>query len=64
MLSQFDIDHVDEIINGHGDWFIAKLLRLIGDADQMNREAIRAGFPEVMGLWESWYYKDNSYLKV
>lgn len=57
-MSQFDIDNVDAIIGGHGDWFSAKLIRLIAKADLGNRERLRMGFPEEVALYERWYNGD------
>jgi hypothetical protein len=61
MISKHDIDNIDAIISGYGDWFSAQLIRLIGKADDSNRERIRAGFPAEVALWEMWYYKRPSY---
>ena len=63
MLSKYDIDNVDSILNGRGDWFSAQLLRLISKADQLNKERIRKGFPDHVALYESWYYKDAEHPK-
>jgi hypothetical protein len=59
MLSRYDIEHVEEIMKGDGDWFTAKLLRLIADSDLPNRERIRAGFPKEVALYEAWFYKNE-----
>jgi hypothetical protein len=58
MLSNYDIEHVESILRGDGDWFSAQLLRLIAKADDFNKERIRKGFPNHVALWEAWYYKD------
>ena len=54
MISEFDKEHVDEIMVGEGDWFTAQLLRLCAKADRRNLERIRQGFPEVVALFEKW----------
>lgn len=52
--SEYDRAHVGEILGGRGDWFGAKLLRLIAKADSDNRERLRLAFPEHVNLYESW----------
>ena len=59
-LSEFDHDHMDEIIkDGYGDWFHAKLLRalyeLIPDADSTNRAKLRSAFPGSCAAVMAWY---------
>lgn len=52
--SAYDIAHIEDILYGEGDWFSAKLLRLIAKADEDNLERLRKGFPrhvEVLELW-------------
>jgi hypothetical protein len=61
MLSKYDIDNVENILRGDGDWFSAQLLRLIAKADEINRERIRKGFPNHVALYEAWYYKDSEH---
>lgn len=54
-LSNYDLAHLEDLIAGEGDWFSAKLVRLIKKADRSNRDLLRKGFPkEVMAveLWE------------
>jgi hypothetical protein len=58
-MSEFDKAHVEIILRGEGDWFGAKLLRLISEADPQHREALRLGFPEEVEAYERWYFKDN-----
>jgi len=53
-LSEFDKRHLGDLIAGHGDWFTAKLLRLIAKADHENREKLRLGFPEEVAAYERW----------
>ena len=60
-ISQYDIEHIDDILRGEGDWFSAQLLRLCAKADKNTLEQIRAGFPDHVQLWEKWYYKDRYY---
>lgn len=54
MISDYDRAHIADIIAGDGDWFTAKLLRLIAKADLANRERIRRGFPEEVRAFEEW----------
>lgn len=44
-MSPFDIENLGEILAGHGDWFNAKLLRLIALADSEKRKAFHKAFP-------------------
>lgn len=53
-LSTYDIGNIESIMAGHGDWFTARLLRLIAKADDGNRERIRLGFPDEVALFEKW----------
>ena len=46
MMSPFDREKVAEILSGYGNWFNAKLLRLISEADKESREKMHKGFPE------------------
>ena len=54
MISPYDRAHIADILAGDGDWFTAKLLRLIAKADLENRERIRRGFPEEVRAFEEW----------
>ena len=56
MISEFDKNNVGQIIRGHGDWFGAKLLRLIRDADDINIEKLREAFPGHVWAYETWRY--------
>jgi hypothetical protein len=53
--SEYDKAHVEDIIRGDGDWFGAKLIRLIRDADADNRETLREAYPEHVQAFEEWY---------
>lgn len=53
-LSRHDIDHIQEILHGHGDWFSAHLVRLIAKADPLNRERLRVAFPAEVAEFEKW----------
>lgn len=52
--SQYDREHVGEIVGGHGDWISAHILRLCAKADRVNLERIRLGFPEHVEAFETW----------
>lgn len=43
--SDFDVENIDHILGGMGDWFGAHLLRLIAKADLGNRDRLRMAFP-------------------
>ena len=51
-LGQWDIENVERILGGHGDWFTARLLRLIARADGQNRARLASGFPQEVALVE------------
>lgn len=53
-LTDYDREHVGDIIAGDGTWFTAGLLRLCAHADRWNLERIRQGFPDVVEAFESW----------
>lgn len=54
MISAWDIEHLEEIIFGHGDWFTAQLIRLIVKADFENRAKLAEVFPEEVLAVERW----------
>lgn len=58
-LSQFDRVHLGDIIAGQGDWFSARLMRLIAHADAENRERLRLAFPDHVEAYEKWYNGDE-----
>lgn len=53
-LSEFDREHMTDIIAGDGDWFTAHLLRLIHKADDENRALLRIVFPKEVEAHEHW----------
>ncbi len=53
-LSSWDRNHIADIMGGKGDWFTARLLRLIIVADAENRGKLALGFPEEVALAEDW----------
>jgi hypothetical protein len=54
VISEFDKKNVQRIMDGMGNWFTAKLLRLLAESDYSNREKFRLGFPEHVELFEKW----------
>lgn len=54
MLSDYDKENIGYILAGHGDWFSAKLLRLIAKADYENKEKLRREFPEHVKVYEEY----------
>lgn len=60
LLSQYDKDHIQEILLGEGDWFTARLLRLIAKADWENREKLREVYPEAVEAFEAWERQEVS----
>lgn len=61
-VSDFDVENINEIMDGHGDWFSAQLLRLCQKADQHTLAQIRLGFPDHVLLFEGW--RDSEYAVV
>lgn len=55
-ISEFDKNNIQQILRGHGDWFSAKLIRLIANCDKTNLEKIRSQFPDHVEAYENWYY--------
>lgn len=53
-LTKYDLDHMDDIMRGHGTWFSAMLMRLIDKADFENTEKLRAVYPEHVMIYERW----------
>ena len=53
-LSTYDKANIGKIIAGDGDWFTARLLRLIAAADMINRDRIRIAYPEEVSTFEKW----------
>ena len=53
-LSQFDKENIGLIVNGHGRWFSAMLIRLIAKADMRNRECLKEVFPNHVKAYEDW----------
>lgn len=58
--SEYDQANIHIIMNGYGDWFSARLLRLCQKADPANLERIRRGFPDHVALYEQWRDADPS----
>lgn len=55
-LSDFDRDHVEEILNDdrHYHSFSNALLRLVAKADGVQREVLRSVYPTHVGALEAW----------
>lgn len=54
-VSDYDREHLTDIILGLGDWFDAKLFRLIAKADARNRSLLRKAYPEHVRVFEEWF---------
>jgi len=52
--SEYDKANINAIMDGEGDWFSARLLRLFPKADLGNLERFRMGFPAHVALYEKW----------
>ena len=44
-MTEHDKNSIDDILHGEGDWFTAKLFRLIAAADTRNRSLLFKAFP-------------------
>lgn len=54
MISDYDKEHIGEIIAGHGDWFTAQLLRLMHKADSENFAKLAVCFPKEALAYSKW----------
>jgi hypothetical protein len=61
MISNYDRNHIYEILCGRGDWFGAQLIRLVEKADAENRAKIAQSFPEYVEAYNDWYCKRGVY---
>jgi hypothetical protein len=52
-LSDYDREHIQEILDGKGTWFTAYLLRTIALADSCTRRRLARSFPEEVRLVET-----------
>ena len=57
MISDYDRTHIFEILSGHGDWFGARLMRLIPHLDSENYEILKKAYPDYFAAYEDWYHK-------
>jgi hypothetical protein len=53
-ISDYDREHIGDIVAGHGDWFTAHLLRLIAKADAYNRAKLEFMYAEEVEAFEEW----------
>lgn len=58
-ITLHDRENIDRIMAGYGDWYTAKLLRLIAKADVQNIEKLRRMYPEEVAAYEKWYANDR-----
>lgn len=58
-ITDYDRANMDRIMAGYGDWFTAKLLRLMAKADAENLDRLRQVYPEEVQAWVDWYYRDR-----
>lgn len=59
MISDYDREHLGDIIAGHGDWFTAQLLRLMHKADSENFMKLAVSFPKEALAYTKWYETRN-----
>tara|TARA_R110002020_G_scaffold42334_1_gene124198 strand:+ start:521 stop:739 length:219 start_codon:yes stop_codon:yes gene_type:complete len=64
MMSAWDKEHLGNFLEGEGNHFMAKLSRLIADADGANRDRLREGFPEEVAAVESHLRKPKPLVEV
>lgn len=53
-ISDYDRANIGNIVGGHGDWFSAKLIRLIAKADMNQRERIAKVYPLHVEAFNAW----------
>lgn len=53
-ISDYDRANMGKIVAGHGDWFSARLLRLIVKSDAVNLEILRSVYPKHVQAYEEW----------
>lgn len=53
-VSDFDRAAIGSILMGEGDWFSARLIRLISKSDRANRELLRRVYPDHVKLVEEY----------
>lgn len=54
-LSDHDRENIDRIMGGYGDWFSARLLRLMAKADKENRQILANAYPDHYVAFIGWY---------
>ena len=47
-MNAYDVANIEKLIHGHGDWFTARLLRLLVHADTINLRKLGAAYPDVV----------------
>jgi hypothetical protein len=57
-ISDYDKQHIVEILGGEGNWFGAHLIRLIAKADLHNRHLLGEVYPEHVEAYLKWYNKE------
>ena len=55
-MNKYDEENLENILNGEGTWFIAKLFRLISQADDSNRKKIYKAFPNEVDCVHKFQY--------
>jgi hypothetical protein len=60
MITDYDLEHIGEIIAGDGDWFTAQLLRLMHKADSENFAKLAHAFPDVGAAYLMWHVGENA----
>jgi hypothetical protein len=55
-ISSYDIQNIESIISGTGDWFTAHLLRLMAHADKDNLRRLGEAYPDVFTYFCAWRY--------
>jgi hypothetical protein len=52
--SEYDRAHIGQILDGHGSWFSAHLIRLCAQADAVNLARLRMAFPGHVDAYLAW----------
>jgi hypothetical protein len=53
-ISEYDKGNIGAILGGMGDWFSARLLRLLQSCDYDNFETLRTVYPDHVEALEAW----------
>lgn len=47
-MTAYDVNNISKLLSGEGDWFTARLLRLLPNADEGNLRKLGSVYPDVV----------------